>query len=80
MNIALIRTMDSQGRIVIPAEIRKQMKLSDGDALELENVGMELLLRKCPTHLNGKEEMASCNSIYRLSYTRVPMELEAMCA
>ena len=54
MNIALIRTMDSQGRIVIPAEIRKQMKLSDGDALELENVGMELLLRKCPTHLNGK--------------------------
>ena len=48
MNIALIRTMDSQGRIVIPAEIRKQMKLSDGDALELENVGMELLLRKCP--------------------------------
>ena len=23
--------MDSQGRIVIPAEIRKQMKLSDGD-------------------------------------------------
>lgn len=56
MNIALIRTMDSQGRIVIPAEIRKQMKLSDGDALELENVGMELLLRKCPTHLNGKEE------------------------
>lgn len=56
MNIALIRTMDSQGRIVIPAEIRKQMKLSDGDALELENVGMELLLRKCPTHLNGKRK------------------------
>ena len=53
MNIALIRTMDSQGRIVIPAEIRKQMKLSDGDALELENVGMELLLRKCPAYLNG---------------------------
>lgn len=70
MNIALIRTMDSQGRIVIPAEIRKQMKLSDGDALELETMGMELLLRKCP----------ACNSIYRLSYTRVPMELEAMCA
>ena len=22
----------------------------------------------------------TCNSIYRLSYTRVPMELEAMCA
>lgn len=63
MNIALIRTMDSQGRIVIPAEIRKQMKLSDGDALELENVGMELLLRKCPTHLNRKEEMASYLSV-----------------
>ena len=42
MNIALIRTMDSQGRIVIPAEIRKQMKLSDGDALELENVGINM--------------------------------------
>ena len=57
MNIALIRTMDSQGRIVIPAEIRKQMKLSDGDALELENVGTELLLRKCPARLNGKESL-----------------------
>lgn len=63
MNIALIRTMDSQGRIVIPAEIRKQMKLSDGDALELENVGMELLLRKCPAYLNGKEEMVSYLSV-----------------
>ena len=63
MNIALIRTMDSQGRIVIPAEIRKQMKLSDGDALELENVGTELLLRKCPARLNGKEEMASYLSV-----------------
>lgn len=63
MNIALIRTMDSQGRIVIPAEIRKQMNLSDGDALELENVGMELLLRKCPARLNEKEEMSSYLSI-----------------
>ena len=27
-----------------------------------------------PLHLE------TCNSIYRLSYTRVPMELEAMCA
>ena len=43
MNIALIRTMDSQGRIVNPPEIRKQNKLTDGDALELENVGKELL-------------------------------------
>ena len=43
MNIALIRTMDSQGRIVIPAEIGKQRNGSDGDALELENVGMEVL-------------------------------------
>ena len=63
MNIALIRTMDSQGRIVIPAEIRKQMKLSDGDALELETMGMELLLRKCPAYLNGKEEMSSYLSV-----------------
>lgn len=63
MNIAVIRNIDSQGRIVIPAEIRKQMNLSDGDALELENVGMELLLRKCPSHLNGREEMASYLSV-----------------
>lgn len=63
MNIALIRNIDSQGRIVIPAEIRKQMNLSDGDALEMENVGMELLLRKCPAHFNGKEEMSSYLSV-----------------
>ena len=55
MNIALIRTMDSQGRIVIPAEIRKQMKLSDGDALELENVGMELLLTQMPYPLKTEK-------------------------
>ena len=67
MNIALIRTMDSQGRIVIPAEIRKQMKLSDGDALELETMGMELLLRKCPAYLNGKEEMSSYLSVLYVS-------------
>ena len=84
MNIALIRTMDSQGRIVIPAEIRKQMKLSDGDALELENVGMELLLRKCPTHLNGEElaklvadgqELISAENcpVYPVSNTRQPV-------
>ena len=64
MNIALIRTMDSQGRIVIPAEIRKQMKLSDGDALELENVGMELLLRKCPTHLNLSFRPLQCHPLW----------------
>lgn len=63
MNIAVIRNIDSQGRIVIPAEIRKQMKLSDGDALEMENVGMELLLRKCPSRLNGRDEMSSYLSV-----------------
>ena len=43
MNIALIRTMDSQGRIVIPAEIRNKMKLSDGDALNWKKWEMEPL-------------------------------------
>ena len=54
MNIALIRTMDSQGRIVIPAEIRKQMKLSDGDALELENVGIGAAFTQMPYPLKRK--------------------------
>ena len=37
-----------------------------------------------PLHLGERAWIYSynqtCNSIYRLSYTRVPMELEAMCA
>lgn len=46
MSIAMIRNMDSQGRIVIPAEIRKTMNLIEGDPLELTANKDSLMLRK----------------------------------
>lgn len=46
MKPAMTRTMDSQGRIIIPHEIRETMGLSSGDLLEIRTVENGLLLTK----------------------------------
>ena len=46
MRIATICNMDAQGRITIPAVIRKAMHIADGEALEVESTGQNILLRK----------------------------------
>lgn len=49
MEITNIRSMDSQGRIVIPSDIRKRLHISGGDSLEIKSNGKDIRLRKCDT-------------------------------
>ena len=46
MKPAIIRNIDTFGRINIPSEIRQTMRLSTGDALEIRTVGNEIVLSK----------------------------------
>ncbi len=42
----IIRRIDELGRIVIPKEIRKTLKLKDGENLEISVLGEDIVLRK----------------------------------
>lgn len=46
MEYATLLNMDRQGRIVIPIQIRKALKLKEGDLLALEANEKNILLRK----------------------------------
>jgi looped-hinge helix DNA binding domain, AbrB family len=46
MNIAIVRNIDKQGRVVIPSELRRTMQLVEGDLLEFTANGDKLQLRK----------------------------------
>lgn len=47
MKYADICTMDTQGRIVIPARIRRFLKITDGEPLQVELTGQEIHLHRC---------------------------------
>ena len=38
-------TIDRAGRIVIPKQVREELRLETGDSLEMENVGEQITLR-----------------------------------
>lgn len=57
MKIATIRNIDPQGRIVIPADIRKKMCITEGDALEIETNGQDIHIRKYMVFIPRKEQM-----------------------
>lgn len=59
MKIAMTRSMDSQGRIVIPAEIRKTMNIRDGEPMEIEPVKQGILLRKYHAFVPNDQEILS---------------------
>lgn len=42
----IVRRIDELGRVVIPKEIRRALKIHDGDPLELYRDGNNLVLRK----------------------------------
>ena len=46
MRPAMVRHIDSQGRIIIPKEIRDTMHLRNGDALEIRPFDSGILLNK----------------------------------
>ena len=43
------KNIDSMGRIVIPSEIRKQLRINDGDTLNLEVEGNKIVMVKVST-------------------------------
>ena len=43
MNTRLV--IDKAGRVVIPKPLRKELRLEPGDALEMESVGEQIMLR-----------------------------------
>jgi AbrB family transcriptional regulator (stage V sporulation protein T) len=61
----MIRKMDPLGRIVIPKEIRKNLKLNSGDDIEIYVEGDRLVLKKREA-LNAYAELAKsyCDTIY----------------
>lgn len=42
----IIRNLDDLGRIVIPKEIRKKLKLNNNEGVEIELVGNTVVLKK----------------------------------
>ena len=42
----IVRRVDELGRIVIPREIRRALRIHDGDPLEMYRDGINLVLRK----------------------------------
>lgn len=50
MAISIIRNVDSQGRLIIPADIRKEMGIHADTALEISTEGDSIRIRKCLFH------------------------------
>ena len=63
----VIRKIDSLGRIVIPKEIRRNLRINDGDSLEIYIYNDELLLKKY-SMLDNLGEFATklVDSFYKL--------------
>lgn len=45
----IVRKLDNLGRIVLPIELRKTLKLADNDAVEIFTEGDNIILRKYET-------------------------------
>lgn len=84
MSIAVIRNMDTQGRIIIPADIRKETGIRSGSTLEIATDGTTIRIRKCTPRNTGSKELrdfleplhrkiccgaAVCNAEYILAST-----------
>ena len=86
----IVRRMDDLGRVVIPKEIRRSMKVREGDPLEIYTNGEYICFKKYNMFHDMQVEVAkileasgkSCavfdNSDYLVAYhnMRLPLELE----
>ncbi|MBX5476779.1 MAG: AbrB/MazE/SpoVT family DNA-binding domain-containing protein [Clostridia bacterium] len=46
MEVAILRTIDEQGRISLPADFRRALDLGPGDTLDVQLLHGEILIRK----------------------------------
>lgn len=68
MKPAIIRTLDAQGRIILPVEIRRTMGLSLGDVLEIRPVENGVLLSKYHRTASGNPLLRKyLNILYSVS-------------
>ena len=56
----IVRRIDDLGRIVVPKEIRRTLRIREGDALEISPTGKEKSFSK-NTHRLGKWEILQTN-------------------
>ena len=64
----VIRRIDELGRIVIPKEIRKTLRIREGDPLEIYTENGELIFKKYSPIANVKEIASGvCDSLYELT-------------
>lgn len=59
--LGIMRRIDDLGRIVIPKEIRRSLKIREGDALELYRDDDMICLRKVETEKNFIEDVKKMN-------------------
>lgn len=64
MRPAMVRNIDSQGRIIIPTEIRRTMNLSDGDALEIRPTDSGILLTKYTAQIRDPDMKKYLETLY----------------
>lgn len=63
----IIRRIDELGRIVIPKELRKNLKIKNGDSLEIFLEGDDIILKK----FSPMESLESVSSKYADSFNQV---------
>ena len=57
MKPAMIRSVDAQGRIILPVEIRRTMGISDGDMLEIHPAENGIYLSKYKNNSVGDQRI-----------------------
>lgn len=58
----IVRSLDNMGRLVLPIELRKMLKLSEKDPVEIFTKGNSIILRKyapCCTFCQSTEDLIS---------------------
>lgn len=81
MDYATTLNIDQQGRIIIPAKVRKALQLHTGDVLMLEADTRNICLRKCDSHipmdirLDSFLDILHSNVPCRILYVIIPKSL-----
>lgn len=67
-NTGIVRRIDELGRVVIPKEIRKTLRIKEGDPLEISAEKNELLLKKfSPVNAVSQFSQSICESIKEIT-------------